>query len=516
MENSIFVNQTGYIPANQKLAFVDSEKNPSDDFSLCKEDGTVVFSGKLCEPVSDRVSGQKIRIADFTDFSKKGTFFIKSGKHKSYTFEIGDGIYKNLYKSILEYFTASRCGQEVKFGLWSHPACHTGTAIIYGTDLKKKVTGGWHDAGDYGRYVVAATKTVMDLLLAYEHSKDSFKAFDILSEIRFELEWLLQMQREDGAVYHKISCYNFCGFIAPEEEKDQLVLSPVSTAATADFAGCLSFCSKYFKDSEPDFADKLLKAAFSAQDFLKSHKDIYYTNPPEITTGGYGDHKLNDEKFFALCGLYSATGDKKLLKAAMKLHKKKLYESFFWGCVTGYGTEILLFYSDLKGEDKAKKELTESILFRSDDLCEIINKASYRTSMQKVHWGSNGYVCDEAHILLLAHRLTGKKEYYNAALSQVDYVLGCNPFNICYVTGEGKNTVKRPHHRPSGAAKKAMPGMLAGGPSEGVQDEIAKEKLSGNPPLQCYIDHEASFSTNEVAIYWNSALVCAIAGLGLV
>ena len=54
------------------------------------------------------------------------------------------------------------------------------------------------------------------MLLAYKKCPEKFAAFDLLGEVRFELEWLLQMQREDGAVYHKISCYHFCAFIMPQ------------------------------------------------------------------------------------------------------------------------------------------------------------------------------------------------------------------------------------------------------------------------------------------------------------
>ena len=72
--------------------------------------------------------------------------------------------------STLKYFTDSRCGQGI---------CHTGIAEVYGTGEKKNVQGGWHDAGDYGRYVVAGTKAVMDLLLAYKKCPEKFAGFDL-------------------------------------------------------------------------------------------------------------------------------------------------------------------------------------------------------------------------------------------------------------------------------------------------------------------------------------------------
>ena len=87
--------------------------------------------------------------------------------------------------------------------------------------------------------------------------------------------------------------------------------------------------------------------------------------------------------------------------------------------------------------------------------------------------------------------------------------------NLCYVTGNGYRSPLRPHHRQSGFIGDVMPGMLAGGPSAGLQDAVAKKELQGKAPLLCYIDDTGSYSTNEIAIYWNSPLICLLAKLGL-
>ena len=52
-----------------------------------------------------------------------------------------------------------RCGTEVTkdiAGDFAHEACHMQEATVYGdtSGTKIDVSGGWHDAGDYGRYVV--------------------------------------------------------------------------------------------------------------------------------------------------------------------------------------------------------------------------------------------------------------------------------------------------------------------------------------------------------------------------
>lgn len=514
---SIYVNQIGYKCNSKKRAFISRELITTDSFNIYDSNDKVCFTSKinLSKAKKDRLNSEYICTLNFDELTSCGTYYIKCGEEKSFSFEIGNSIYTDVVNSTLRYFYLSRCGQKIQDKDFGHEACHTTISDIYGSKEKKLVLGGWHDAGDYGRYVVAGVKAVMDLLLAYESSpyKDSL---NILEEVKFELDWLMQLQREDGAVYHKISCYHFCSFIMPQEEKETLVLAPISTAATADFAGCLLFASNFYKDENPEYSQKLIKKAELAIKFIESNEIQYYSNPKEITTGSYGDKFIEDELYFAYCAMFSITQKREYLDKALSLRKKiKHLENFFWGNVSGYGTEILLKNKSLIQDKKIIKYLEKSIINQADKILKIIANASFSTSLDKVHWGSNGQVCDDAHLLLIAYELTDKKEYYDAAMFQVNYVFGCNPLNICYITGFGSNPVCNPHHRPSGALKKTMPGMLAGGPCEGLVDAIAKQLLSKKSPLNCYIDHIESYSTNEVAIYWNSALVCALAKLGL-
>jgi len=515
MKNTIFVNQIGYSTSASKFAFIDVSNSPQKEFSLCTVDGKSVFTSTLTNPICDELCNQKISTADFSAFTEQGTYKIVCGEDESFPFKIQNKVYEDLYKSTLTYFTLSRCGHRTIKSEWSPEDCHTSTAKIYGSDDEKTVIGGWHDAGDYGRYVVAGAKAILDLLFAYQYMPN-YSDFNILDEVRFELEWMLQMQREDGAVYHKISCYHFCPFIMPNEEKEVQVLAPISTAATADFAGSLAFASTIYRKIDSQFADKLLNAALLAQKFIENNDDILYENPSEITTGSYGDKDVRDEKFFALCGLFVATKDEKFLNKILE-YKNLDWKLFYsWGMVNGYGAELLIQNEDLISNKTLIEQLKNNVISRAEEIHKVIKNASFKTSLLKVFWGSNGAVCDAGHTLLLAYKLTGNKEYYESAKNQLDYILGCNPLNICYVTGFGSNSVKNPHHRPSGALKKTMPGMLSGGPSAGLNDVVARENLQNKAPLLCYIDHVGSYSTNEIAIYWNSPLVLLIAGLGLI
>lgn len=529
-EKNIFINQIGYLPEDKKIAFLtEAAGNQNCTFELCEANSKkIVFSGKIRaknddgSKFVDSAVGEEIFTADFSDFSQEGQFFIRIGEQESFPFEIKSQVYKNLYYSALNYFNLSRCGQNF---------CHTADAEIYGTNETKNVQGGWHDAGDYGRYIVPTAKTVMDLLLAYDSSKEVFTDFDILKEVRFALEWMLKMQREDGAVYHKVSCYHFCAFINPEDEKDKLVISPISTAATADFAGSLAFASKFYQKEDKEFAQKLLDAALKAQEYLNHHDDEIFINPPEITTGSYGDRNVSDERYFALCAIWDATENPEYLKKALEIRENEIslsqkkenetekkhfwHEGFGWGLMAGFGTEILINNSQKIGDEETVQKLKDAIIKNADASVETAQKSAFLYASKFYGWGSNGAVCDQAHLLMLAFKITGKTEYKTIAKAQIDYVLGCNPLNYCYVTCCGSKSPEHPHHRPSGAAKKVMPGMLVGGPCAGLNDEYARTHLQNLPALKCYADTEPSYSTNEIAIYWNSAFVYVLSQIGL-
>ncbi|MGH3658687.1 MAG: glycoside hydrolase family 9 protein, partial [Micromonosporaceae bacterium] len=113
--------------------------------------------------------------------------------------------------------------------------------------------------------------------------------------------------------------------------------------------------------------------------------------------------------------------------------------------------------------------------------------------------------------LATAYDLTGRTDFRNGALQGVDYVFGRNALNHSYVTDYGTKSPQNQHSRIFGHqldpnTPKPPAGSLAGGPNAALQDPYAAELLAGCPPQFCYVDHIESYSTNEVAINWNSAL----------
>ena len=116
------------------------------------------------------------------------------------------------------------------------------------------------------------------------------------------------MQAESGGVYHKVGTINVCGTIMPEKDQSQLVVCPVSSAATADFCAVMAMAYEIFSDIDAEFAAKCLSAAKNAWSFLQEHPEQVYENWDD-TAGAYEDSRDGDERYWAACQMYRATGD---------------------------------------------------------------------------------------------------------------------------------------------------------------------------------------------------------------
>ncbi|MBE5815056.1 MAG: hypothetical protein E7320_07635 [Clostridiales bacterium] len=506
---NIQVNQLGYTPAMQKTALLRGEAGST--LEVRNAAGETV----LTLPVGNERTplwGDDLAIIDFSALTEPGTYTLCSGKESSHPFVVAEKPYQALLTGLVDMLYYQRCGDDLKpeAGLFAHPACHTGLARVWGSEEQREVSGGWHDAGDYGRYIVPAAKTVADMLLAHEWAPAAFVPglTELMQEARWELEWMLKMQREDGAVYHKVSCASFCGMIMPHEEKEELFLSPVSTTATGDFAACMAMASRHYRESDPAFADRMLEAAKRAWAFLAASGPMLFRNPEGIRTGGYGDWNDADERLWAVVELALACGDSYLPQVEKALESiKQDAAPLGWGDMRGYAA-----IEGVQLPGRLGESCRAWVLRAAEQLLGRINAYGI-TMTEQLHWGSNMDVANQGMLLSQAHRLTGEERYLVAAQKQLHYLLGVNPLSYCYVSGFGAQPMRHPHHRPSVAQGVCQPGMLSGGPCSGLADACAKEHLQGQPAGKCFVDDHASYSTNEICIYWNSPLIALVAVL---
>lgn len=514
-EAPIITNQVGYKCDSKKTAVFRNADN-ENKFSVVNADtNQVVYTGDLSAAINNTSAGETNKTGDFSSVTQPGKYYITCGNlDNSYTFEISDSVYSNLLNDSVRMLYLQRCGEAVTDSDFGHPACHTGMATVYGTNDKIDVSGGWHDAGDYGRYIVPAAKTIADLLYAYETNPELFSdnigipqsgngTPDILDEARYELEWMMKMQRDDGAVYHKVTCENFPGYVAPQKETAPLIVTPISTTATADFCASMALAYEFYKDIDADFANNCLERAERAWSFLEANPNMIFKNPEDITTGDYGDTSDRDERYWAAAQLYRATGNSKYETALSEMFVLKGLD---WSTVGDYGNLAILTAKNISKDSAIYTNARDTIISQADSFVRISSNSPYGVALTKFDWGSNMTVANAGIILGAAYKATGDSSYLDAANAQLNYLLGTNPVGECFFTGYGTVSPENPHHRPSMAAGKAMKGMLVGGVNQNLEDSAAKAYCQDLPAAKRFVDNAESYSTNEITIYWNSPL----------
>ena len=510
---SININQVGYRPDGRKVAVFRDIKDQTEFSVVNAETKEKVYTGKLDNKKDNKSAGEVNYNGDFSSVTAPGKYYITcEGLDNSYTFEIGDKVYNNLLDDSIRMLYLQRCGVEVEDKDFGHDACHTGLATVYKTTDKIDVSGGWHDAGDYGRYVVPAAKAVADLLYAYQVAPELYSDNinipesgngipDVLDEARFELEWMLKMQSPDGGAYHKVSCASFPGYVMPTKETKELIVTPVSSTATADFCASMALAAEFYEKYDKDFSKKCMAAAEKAWAWLEKNPDFLFSNPKDISTGDYGDKSDDDERYWAAVQMYRATKDEKYIADIASAST-----GLDWAKVGDYGNIALITMEGADKDSDAYKNAVSAVIKQADKMMKTVDDSSYGSPLTTYNWGSNMTIANAGIIFGLAQQLTGDASYSQAAQCQLNYLLGVNPLATCFVSGYGTVSPENPHHRPSMAVGHAMKGMLAGGVNEKLEDSAAKAYCKGLPAAKCYIDNAESYSTNEITIYWNSPL----------
>ncbi len=523
----IHIDQLGYKTQAKKIAVI---KGQYKKFQLIdSKSGVAVLTGELTGKPKDESSGDTVCYADFSKITVPGKYFISiSGLGKSYDFLIDDNVYTKIGDAMQKALYYQRCGTALTndfAGEYSHADCHKSLAKFYNDEKREiDVSGGWHDAGDYGRYVVPASVTVAGLLLAYEFYPQAFtdttripesenKTPDVLDEAKYGIEWLLKMQDvESGGVYHKVTSRVFPEMTTmPDKDVDDQLVASISTNATADFAAVTAMASRIYMTIDTVFAQNCLQASMKAWEWLEKNKDfVGFKNPSDVASGEYGDSSGKDERAWAAAELFRATGDEKYNEYFTDNYQVEGF-GLGWQNVSGFAA-IAYMFSDVSGtEQKKVNEIKKSWLDKADMFASTGQKDGYLVAMHKMeyNWGSNMNVATHAMHLLIADRIKTDEKYTQAAEECTHYLLGRNTLNQSYITGFGSKQVNTPHHRPSAAdlALKPVPGLMVGGPDSALEDDVAKSKLIGKSPAECYIDDVNSFSTNEVATYWNSSAI---------
>lgn len=543
----IFVNQAGYFPDSRKTAVMNF---PCEDFRIVDSGGACRYEGKAVCFGYDENSGDTVYQGDFSDFTEAGEYRIISGNKTSAVFRIAENVYDKVFFEITKayYYLRCGCGLDEKYaGVYRHGKCHTSVAAVYDDKSGNiDVSGGWHDAGDYGRYVTAGACAAAHLLYAYKMFPTVFEKHkmnipesnmpDLLAECRYELEWLMKMQRADGGVYHKVTTKRHAPFVMPEEDTASLYVFPVSSSATADCGAVCALASGIYERYDKRFSERLMRTAEKSFQWLEDNTEhIGFQNPDDCNTGEYGEEDDFSNRFWLYAELYALTGGE-IYHAKMKRSLEKEFSLTAMGYAEMGGIGALAYLLCGFEKDAGLAESFQNNFCReAERLKKIADKCGYCCAMeeQDFEWGSNMTLLAHGMVFAVCDYLEntnsykddsagqidhagvaikdeGGKRYKDYAAAQVHYLLGVNPTGYSYVTGNGEFCCNYPHLRPAHAdgIEECIPGMVSGGPNRIPCDRDAEILIpKGTPPMKCYADHVGCYSLNEITIYWNSPAV---------
>jgi endoglucanase len=515
----IRLNTVGYLPGKEKKASIAGE---CSRFTVVRvKDNAKVLEGAATGPVLNADTNEQLYTADFSALKEPGEYQLDvPGVEKSAPFRVAGDVYDRPFYTVVRGMYLWRCGTAVKGQhngkTFSHEACHLQDAwmdAVTGQHVRKDGTKGWHDAGDYNKYVVNAGVSVGAMFRAWEDfgpqiqkirldiPESGGKLPDFLAELKWEIDWILTMQAPDGSVYHKVSTRQFGGFILPEQETEPRYFTPWGSAATADFAAMTAMAARHFRPFDSDYADRCLEAAKKSRVFLKAHPENHNPDQKGFSTGGYGTRD-SDERLWAAAEIWETTADPAALadlETRIKSVQGKFDVNWDWGEVKNLGLFTYLF-SKRAGRDEALlAQVRENLLTTADAIVKTRNRHGYARPLgTQYYWGCNGGVARQTLNLCAAYRLSPKYEYLETALDAVNHLFGRNCYGRSFVTGLGDHPPMHPHDRRSGGdnVDDPWPGYLVGG---------------AHPRATDWHDIQDDYRTNEIAINWNAALIYALA-----
>jgi len=335
-------------------------------------------------------------------------------------------------------------------------------------------SGGHHDAGDYSRYTINSAALVHTLIFAVDalpgvgeldnlglpESGDGKS--DVLQEAKWETDFLAKLQDEDGGFYFLVYPRDrrYESNVLPDAGDPQIVW-PKNTAATAAAVAALAQAasSPRFKQQFPEASAVYLAKAKKGWAFLDRAIAKFGNEGAYQKITHYGDDFMHDDEVaWAACELFLATGEETYHKQLLKSFQpgdERIRRWGWWRLYEGYGRAIRSYALAVKSGKAKRGQLDPSfvrgceaeVVAAADDQIRWSQQSAYGTSFptetKRFRGGGWYFSLDQAFDLAVASALDHpamndpRPKYVEAILANMNYEGGCNPVNVCYITGLG-------------------------------------------------------------------------------
>ena len=547
----IKVNQVGYEINHQKYALVSCfpgtlSLSARTEFNVINIDGEVKYTGRL-QQISGNVgstSGEIVYKADFSLLNENGMYFIRITNpliEDSFIFKIGRNIYNDLFKDTMKYYYFQRQGIDLEqryAGVFARKNLHPGDSTVRRFSQRDDptapvfdVSGGWYDAGDFGKYFPPAAAAVTDLLLAYEFFPQGFSdnqfnipesgngAADILDEIKWELDMMLKMEDGSTGSFYEVANYDGDVIFMIDTHGVTGAGNTKSTAATAWAAGVFAHAYMVYKNIPlyRNFAEQCLNAATRAWTYMENNPNEHSWVSAVGRSYFYDTVQIEKIKFMAAASLYRATGGEKFNNYIIANYRGFNYEREFNAYHVATTGEIgigFIFYAGASNPSSDVMRFFDE-RFRNFEamFLRTYNDKAWPTVLfdWAFFWGSNMPIVRIPVEMYMFNKVlnTDTSESLKLMRDSVHYILGINPLSFSFISGYGDNCVVNIF---SGiysydGIDEIPSGYLAGGANQ------YEAGMLSNFPAKCYVDSDMEWTTNEHTIYWNAAMVLCLAAM---
>lgn len=550
------VNQLGYLPNDAKIAIAFSHQpQPGLAFEIIDtQTGNTVWGPRSVESSAGPYGAFDYHYRlDFSSFQKNGIYQIKltqSGKY-SRTFAIGPDVYEGIHDKVLKYLRKQQCG----YNPFLDQVCHQRDGrTAYGPMPDSTfidVSGGWHDAADYLRYMITSSNTVGRLLFTYREIDDK-SIFDdryndlgqprangipdILDEAKWGLDWMLKMHPAPEQLFHQVADdRDHIGFKLPYPDSSNYGWGPNSYRVvyyatgepqglgqyTNTSTGVANIAGRYAATMAmaADIWADVLQNPAQAKLFLKAAKEVYrlgledpgsQEGVPHLAPYRYYEKTWADDMEWAAAELYKMTSENHYLQDAIKFAKKINTISWMGKDTTRhyeYYPFMNLGHYALYPLVNETFQDTLAAYYRQglEAVRQRALKNPYRIGYPFI-WCSNNLASALITQALLYEEMTGDTTYRSMALEVRDWLLGRNPWGVSQFIGipAAGNTPEDPHDSIAYITGREITGGLVDGPIYTAiqkehhirlveEDEYARFQSD----LVVYHDDLGDYSTNE-------------------
>ncbi len=513
----IRLNQLGFLPNDLKTAVILSNSNLSGQkFNVIEEKSDEkVFTGII--PKSKTIYGnfRYTYMVDFSGVKASGTYYLEVNNNRSYDFKIGKNVYNELAEYLLKFFKVQRCGYTNPL---LHGVCHIAdaTSLIEGgkvIDTSVDVTGGWHDAGDYIKFLNTTAYSTYLLLFSYDFAPQKFSfdenknhVADILEEAKIGLDWMLRCNFENNKLITQVQDLrdHDVGWRMPENDTlrfDRPAFVGMGKNLIGIYSATMALAYRIWKNvlNYPEFADKCLNVAESLYSIRNNVPDVDSSG-----TGMYIDNNFYGKLALGAVELYLSTKKKEFLDDA-KTDADSAGPDFWWS----WGNINAVAHYRLASIDK---KYIEYILKNLDQFNKTKSTNLFGEGAT-LTWGTNNTLLGISLQNILWKRLTNNNRYDSLEVFQRDYILGRNPWGISFIYKVGKKYTQH-FHSQIAYFKGELPGGFAAGPAS---KEFLKKydiQVSDNDEFKMfqtenavYRDDRMDYITNEPTITGNATAI---------